>query len=361
MRHFFKKVHKWLAIPAGIIISFTCLTGAILVFQDEILEFANPSHYFVQEVKAQPISLDKLIPIVNQQLEKNSVESVRISSDPKRTYTMTLSEGFRVSAFVDQYTGKVTGYYKVRESPFFTIMSLHRWLMDGSRTVGKYTVGIATLLFAVILISGAVIWFPKNRKALKSAFSMKLGAGPKRLYFDLHRVLGIYACLLLLICALTGLMWSFEWYQKSVFSVFGAEMPKGEGHGGRGEGKRQKPQVNFNTWQPVAEYLQKQNPENEYIRLSDGKASVHQKYMITSRATDDYVFDKKTAEITETILYEAQPKTTRIWGWVYSLHVGNYWGIWSKILTFVAALIGASLPITGYYLTLKKRKKKAVK
>lgn len=40
MKKFFAKIHLWLSIPFGIIIAIVCLTGAILVFETEILEFA---------------------------------------------------------------------------------------------------------------------------------------------------------------------------------------------------------------------------------------------------------------------------------------------------------------------------------
>ena len=46
MRKFFAKVHLWLSIPFGIIIAIVCLTGAILVFETEILELGYPSRYF---------------------------------------------------------------------------------------------------------------------------------------------------------------------------------------------------------------------------------------------------------------------------------------------------------------------------
>ena len=42
MRKFFAKVHLWLSIPFGIIIAIVCLTGAILVFETEILELGYP-------------------------------------------------------------------------------------------------------------------------------------------------------------------------------------------------------------------------------------------------------------------------------------------------------------------------------
>ena len=36
MRKLFAKIHLWLSIPLGILISIICLTGAILVFEQEI-------------------------------------------------------------------------------------------------------------------------------------------------------------------------------------------------------------------------------------------------------------------------------------------------------------------------------------
>ena len=61
MRKFFAKVHLWLSIPFGIIIAIVCLTGAILVFETEILELGYPSRYFVKEVKGEPLSPATLI------------------------------------------------------------------------------------------------------------------------------------------------------------------------------------------------------------------------------------------------------------------------------------------------------------
>ena len=68
MRKFFAKVHLWLSIPFGIIIAIVCLTGAILVFETEILELGYPSRYFVKEVKGEPLSPAALIESARQQL-----------------------------------------------------------------------------------------------------------------------------------------------------------------------------------------------------------------------------------------------------------------------------------------------------
>lgn len=47
MKKFFEKVHLWLSLPAGIVIVITCLTGAMMVFQDEIEQLCHPRRYIV--------------------------------------------------------------------------------------------------------------------------------------------------------------------------------------------------------------------------------------------------------------------------------------------------------------------------
>ena len=371
MRKLFLLLHKWLSIPAGLIIFIICLSGSILVFQDEIQEVANPERYFNQPPAGMvALPLDSLIPIVNAQLVDNKVKDVRIFNAPNRNYAMGLAEGFRFTAYVNPYTGKIIEIYKFRESPFFWVMSLHRWLLDDTKKWGKYSVGIATLMFIVILITGLIVWFPKRWK--KNKFTIETKKGRKRLFYDLHNVLGAYAFLLLLVSAATGPMWSFDWYRNGVYKLFGAKTQQEQHGGGDRKGEKRKDREkkekdnkeerkpNFAMWQKVADDLIAQNPDFEYVRVQNGSAAVHQKNASTSRATDKYEFDKKTGEITLIELYKNQKLSAKIPGWQYDLHVGNYWGIWSKILTFIAGLIGASLPLTGYYLwwTKSRRKKK---
>lgn len=41
-------------------------------------------------------------------------------------------------------------------------------------------------------------------------------------------------------------------------------------------------------------------------------------------------------------------------GWIFSVHVGSWGGITIRILAFLAALLGATLPLTGYYLWIRR-------
>lgn len=42
MRKFFSRIHLWLSIPFGLILSVVCLTGALLVFEDDITQLITP-------------------------------------------------------------------------------------------------------------------------------------------------------------------------------------------------------------------------------------------------------------------------------------------------------------------------------
>ncbi len=58
----------------------------------------------------------------------------------------------------------IMGYDSIRESPLMIVMKLHRWLMDDTRTTGKMIVGISTLFFIFILISGLTVYWPRKWK-----------------------------------------------------------------------------------------------------------------------------------------------------------------------------------------------------
>lgn len=46
MKIFFKKLHLWLSLPAGIFVIILCATGAILTFQTELQRIIDPHYYY---------------------------------------------------------------------------------------------------------------------------------------------------------------------------------------------------------------------------------------------------------------------------------------------------------------------------
>lgn len=380
MRKIFRNIHLWLSVPFGILITLICFSGAALVFEKEVMELCHRELYFVKKVEAAPLPMEQLMTKVAATLPDSvSVTGVNISSDPERAYQVTLSKPRRASMYVDQYTGEITGKYE--RAPFFNFMfRMHRWLLDsmkqdGGIFWGKMIVGTSTLMFVFVLISGVVVWWPRTRKALKNSLKIVANKGWRRFWYDLHVAGGMYALVFLLAMALTGLTWSFQWYRTGFYKTFGVEVQPSMGHGnaaanatakggkrdGKPEGRegrgahRYSPYTN---WQQVYEQLAEANPDYKQISVSDGSASVAVPHFGNQRGTDRYKFNPRNGEITETTLYKDLDNSGKIRGWIYSVHVGSWGGMLTRILTFIAALIGASLPLTGYYLWIRKKIKR---
>lgn len=380
MRKIFRNIHLWLSVPFGILITLICFSGAALVFEKEVMELCHRELYFVKKVEAAPLPMEQLMTKVAATLPDSvSVTGVNISSDPERAYQVTLSKPRRASMYVDQYTGEITGKYE--RAPFFNFMfRMHRWLLDsmkqdGGIFWGKMIVGTSTLMFVFVLISGVVVWWPRTCKALKNSLKIVANKGWRRFWYDLHVAGGMYALVFLLAMALTGLTWSFQWYRTGFYKTFGVEVQPSMGHGnaaanatakggkrdGKPEGRegrgahRYSPYTN---WQQVYEQLAEANPDYKQISVSDGSASVAVPRFGNQRGTDRYKFNPRNGEITETTLYKDLDNSGKIRGWIYSVHVGSWGGMLTRILTFVAALIGASLPLTGYYLWIRKKIKR---
>ena len=379
MRKLFAKIHLWLSIPFGIIIAIVCLTGAILVFETEILEICYPSRYFVKEVKGEPLPPAALLNAARQQLPDSvKINGLRVMQDPKRTYQVVLP-GKKAAAFINPYTAEITGIDD-GQGFFMQMMRLHRWLLDtykrdGSFALGKAVVGYSTLVLAFILISGLVIWYPRNKKALKNRLKIKTKAGWYRFFYDLHVSGGFYATLLLLVLTLTGLTWSFGWYRDAFYTVFGVETAQTQGHtqapassdlkgksgerGTRERGSKEKI-TNYTQWATVLADLQNRYPRYNSITIQDGSATVSAAQYGNTRGSDRYIFDPANGEITDVQLYKDLPNSGKIRGWIYSVHVGSWGGLTTRILSCLVSFLGAVFAITGYYFWIKKkiRKKK---
>lgn len=375
MKKIFRNIHLWLSVPFGLIITLTCFSGAMLVFEDEITQHANRELYYVEKVGKKTIPMQELADSISTRLTDGiTITGITVYPNPQRTYQVNLSKPRRAAIYVDPYTGEVKG--QSQRLPFFrTMFSLHRWLLDNRPTGdgifwGKIIVGTSTLMFVFVLLSGVVIWWPHNRKGLKKRLKISMHKGLSRFWYDLHVAGGIYALIVILAMALTGLTWSFEWYRNAFYSAFGVEMKanprdkniSSEEKTRTEKGKDKLPmqqrthgkESDFLYWQPIYDRLAKENPDNRQITISNGEAQVSNNRLGNIRGTDHYSFDPQSGEITGVSRYKNAEKAGKIRGWIYSVHVGSWGGTTTRILWFLISLLGASLPLTGYYLWIKR-------
>ncbi|MBC9795480.1 PepSY-associated TM helix domain-containing protein [Sinomicrobium weinanense] len=364
-RKFINDVHLWLGLISGIILFLVCLSGTILTFEEEI------KAAFTEEITVAPDQEQTLpVAVLNEKVkDKGTLLSVSISPEKTTPYAFRIktSEKDRrgTTFYVDQYTGKVYDQPTSSLDEFFwSMFRLHRWLLLDS-SIGRPIVGIATLIFVVLSISGIVLWFPKRLrwKNIKPGFKIKWSANWKRINHDLHNTLGFYACIFIVIMALTGLCWSFAWYRDAGSAVLGAKIFGGRGGGPKVESVA-KPASEEKTFEDIYRITGEELPfEGETtVSVPNGPKDTYAitKYHtsgFTPVAADKLVIDRD-GSILKKEIFADKPLNVRIVSLIRPIHMGTVFGTFSKIIYFITCLIATSLPITGTIIWINKMKKK---
>ena len=365
----FRKIHLWLSVPTGIFIALICFSGAMMVFEKEITELCRHDLYFVQEVKGSTLPEQRLVEIVTATLPDSvTVTGVKTFPEADRAWQVSLSKPRRASVFIDQYTGEIKGCYE--RLPFFdTMFHLHRWLLDPSKSIGKWFVGVCTLLLVIILVTGLLMWLTNRKKPLTQSLKISCNRGWHRFWHDLHVAGGIYATIFLLAMALTGLTWSFSWYRTGFYAMLGVDASAG-GHGRPATEQVAAPRHHHHEAPDTTEAIDGNRPHRH--DRADGNRPEGSEATDGTRPHRHNRADGNRPEgvgrhgnHSEAKAAEATPRSgsndraASVRSTIYKIHTGGWGGIIAKIITFLAALLGATLPITGYYLWIRRLRNKS--
>jgi len=371
----FKKItgsiHLWLGLATGLVVFIVGLTGAILVFEEEISGFLNYGVFQKVEQKAQSFAPPSRIFAM--------ADSVLHGKKIARTYYTVFTSGERVNALwaldstrqyhavlQNPYTGKVVSKYDYKSAFFTVITHIHISLAMGE--AGTTIIRYATLIFVILMITGIILWKPASRKGYKQRFTIKWNAKGKRLNYDLHNVLGFYMSWIAIFIALTGLVWSFEWVNDSVQWV---------ANGGR--------TVTANNEKIASDTTRITNGKTSFSGIADSLFTSFAKDLKNTKAirvykpnsasdalhftietnnganyarADDYYFDQYNGKLLSMQPFANLNNGEKIRRMNYYIHVGSIGGLTGKLLAFFASLVAASLPITGFLVWRGRRKVK---
>ncbi len=287
------------------------------------------------------------------------------------------------TVYVDPYTGEIVGEGATPVDEFFgSVMRLHRFLWLPTE-IGRPIVGVATLIYVVISLTGLLLWLPRTAAAWrrkstwKTALNVRVRRGGWPLVFDLHNALGFYTLIPALILALTGLCWSFGWYRDAVGAVLG-EAPF--------KAKSEKPETLTppdGSPQPATleELIAKHNkldpgpgdvtisiPQDESTATTIQKGRVDGFFALAvknktqwDRLDASVVSVERYGQTVEVERFADKPFGAKIASSIRALHLGEITGLSSKIFFFVVCLIATSFPATGVALwahKLRARNKK---
>lgn len=355
-------LHLWLGLASGIIVFIMGITGCFLVFEQEIKSLISPYLSVEAQSPEQLLPPSQIYTAVKKALPNNEIHGVWYNGLDKSVKVDIASDSL---IYVNPYNGKITGI--VDHEDFFHFMDEgHRnlWL---ERNIGSQITAWATAIFFFLLLSGLILWFPKkwNKTTFNSGFKIKWKARFKRLNYDLHNVLGFYSIILAGLIAFTGLIMSFHWLRESTYWISGgwAEV----------EIRKQKIIPTKDTvpfkesemlakadfiWGKVRTEIAQENKEAVIIHFpDDSKEDFYACTDMHNGVWRDLYFDSNTTALLPNSqrYISDEPFAKWLMRSNYSLHVGAIGGLATKIIYFVASLICASLPVTGFIIWYNRK------
>lgn len=361
------KIHLWLGLLIGLFVFIIAITGCIYAFQVEIGDLIEPYRFTSQwgEKPLPPSRLGEKAQAVMGTKHAHSVIYRQGGRSAQVVYYSVKPEYYDI-VYLDPYSGDVLKVKDMNADFFRFILDGHfyLWLPPD---IGQPVVATVTLIFVGMLITGIYLWWPRNKAATKQRFTIKWNVRWRRKNYDLHNVLGFYSSWIAIILALTGLVWGFEWFAQTVYTVAGGggkippyEEPVSDSTAIRSVHDR--PVVDriwdkMNREHPNADLIEVHYPETPGSAIGTSANPDAGTYW----KADYRYFDQYTmAELKGHKIYGRFDSTStagKIMRMNYDLHVGAIFGFAGKLLMFCVSLIVASLPITGTIVWYGRRKK----
>jgi uncharacterized iron-regulated membrane protein len=199
------RFHRYVALSAGAFIVLMGLTGAALVFRDELTAVFTPA-VRISPSPVLPGEYQRILAAVRgAEPGLKSLDIVPSARADRAVEAIVYKAGPDRHLFVDPHDGRVVADSDREFLPFAVFYQLHRRFMLGPP--GEYAVAGAGLALAFMAASGLVLWWPRK---LKYAFRIRWDGNRLAVSYDLHRCAGAAFALLLILNALIGISMVFD-------------------------------------------------------------------------------------------------------------------------------------------------------
>jgi uncharacterized iron-regulated membrane protein len=214
-----QRVHLWASLTLGVALLVVTTSGSIALFHHEVDNFLAPAYY--QVTPGETISFEEAWSIIKNAYPDEQVHEV-IRANEHAPYYASVGVDFDKTVYVDPGTGKINGVKTGSQTFMGWFATLHTSLFLGDvefkypaslpewvqkwlgANLAELFLKITALALALMVITGAILWWPGIRKMAYS-FRIRKGGSAYIRNFDYHKVLGFIALPFLAMWALTAL------------------------------------------------------------------------------------------------------------------------------------------------------------
>jgi uncharacterized iron-regulated membrane protein len=378
-----RKILFWMHLAAGVVagvsVFLMSVTGVALTYERQLADLARRDYRSEAASRGvRPLGSEALLAAVQRQLPDLEPSSITYQADAAAP--ALLAQGRRERLYGDRYTGEVLGDGSGATSAFFrTMTDWHRWLgREGEgRAWGRALTGACNLAFLFLLLSGAFLWWPRNRssRALRNAMWFRSGLRGKARDFNWHNAVGFLTAIPLLVIVASGVVISYRWAGDLVYTLTGSDPPsRGPGappsRAPDARGPVRSSAVDLTAEVPAATAVDLDAlvatataespawrsvtlnlPESpgELVRISIDRSPGGQ-----PAERFDLVVDPANREIRERSGYADQSAGQKLRVWLRFAHTGEVYGLAGQTIAGVASLGAPVLVWTGLALSWRR-------
>lgn len=383
----YREVHSWAGILCGLFLFVAFYAGSISMFEQPLQNWFTPTPPLPKPVDLEttPELLQKAFAEYPQAdthytivITPDNTRPARLMWPQDPTHRGHGPQDFMLAA-LSSHGDLVSLAHKPSEFPFF-IDQLHEQVgLPLPHSVARYVMGCVALAYFLALVSGLIAFLPALKKML---FALRLGTATRRVWLDLHNLVGFFSLPFHFIIATTAVVFAFH---EPIFAIQARLFQQGQPaqHGfahqrGSSEGAGKRNPAQPSVWEgqlsppALLAALQQQAPgfiaeTLEYTtQVNKGKsrttlrvAGHDERYPMRGATSGFAVVDPNNGRILSTDYLPGHQSTgfAALTAFI-ALHFGSYGGLPVRWGYFWLGMGGAFLFYTGSRLWILARQKR---
>lgn len=358
--------HFYAGLLVAPILLLVTVTGAIYVFRTELTDWRDRSLLYV-DPQEERMSYEQLKGVAEQAALPHEIEAVVLNPEENRSVRFVADAAAEhedghdrahqhLHVYVNPYTGEVLGERIAEQDFFAVVLQLHRNLMLG--TTGRYVTELVTSWGLVLMATGLYLWWPRGKKNA-GVWLPRIKGKLYPVLRDWHAVSGFYLLPFAVLILATGMFFTVIWggtFNKSVQAA--GQWPKTW----FGDLESMPPSENAQTASldaVVATVLQHARPHDTVtIFPADSPDVAHKAWYIQDEDKNSYnmvAVDQYTAKRVASMSSNEVPPLYKLRLLTVSIHMGQIFGLPTKILALLTSIGLMALSVTGLWMWWKRR------
>lgn len=226
------QVHMWIGLVLGVLFVAVSLSGSILVYDDKLTEWMEPSPPAVTGGQRLPLIFLANAARSAVQAPDNAQVQVLLPAEPgqaamvrlegkSRAVPASLEKPANLLVYIDPPTGQVLDVRRDGRLPVFQWLHQFHGSLKLGRDFGRPLVGWLGVGMVLLGVTGIVLWWPK-RGQWKYAFLVRSTATGLRFHRELHAAAGIWMFVGFMAVSFSGVAITFP---QTMRAIVGADTP----------------------------------------------------------------------------------------------------------------------------------------